>query len=80
MTPKYPLSTSKREFSGRSTGKSPAASSSEDMIGGLGKSSLSELAGQSAGEKNYRHVYTRTPTNTAQRLKRTHFKTSAEDW
>ena len=64
VTPKYPLGTSKRRFSGRSIGRSLVASSNADITGGLGRSSPSELAGQSAGEKNYRHMYTRRPTNT----------------
>ena len=81
--PRDSRGTSKRGFSGRSTGRrSPAASSSEDIIGSLGRSSPSELAGQGAGEKNYRHMcmYTHAHKHTAPRLKRTYFKTSAEDW
>ena len=80
--PRDSQGTSKRGFPGLSTGRrSPAASSSEDIIGSLGRSSPSELAGKSAAEKNNRHMcmYTHAHTHTAPRLKRTYFKTSAED-
>lgn len=80
--PRDSQGTSKRGFSGRSTGRrSPAASSSEDITGSPRRSSPSELAGQSAAQKNYGHMcmYTHAHTHTALRLKRTYFKTSAED-